>query len=235
MSYVDIGIFVMLALCVIIGVKRGVIKGLVKTLGFIVVSILAFVLKDMLANWLMSFMPFFNFAGIYENALSINIMFYGAVSFVIVYILLYCVLNIIMALGKIFERIYGLKLILPFPDKLFGGILGFIEGVLICFVMLYVLCLLPNTQEFVFESRFGRPILERTPIVRTLVAPAINATEETYKAALKYKGKTMDEDTKYVFNISVLQILIKYQLISKEQVIEIEDSGKLGFDNVTFG
>ena len=36
-------------------------------------------------------------------------------------------------------------------------------------------------------------------------------------------------------NISVLQILIKYQMIEKDAIEDLENAGKLGFENVTFG
>jgi uncharacterized membrane protein required for colicin V production len=234
MNYIDIGLLVLLLLCTLIGIKRGVIKGVLQLLSFVIISILAFTFKGYLAGWLMSFMPFLNFAGMFEGIMAVNIVFYQAVSFLVIFILMYCLFSIIVALGGLFDKLLKKTIILALPDRILGGLVGFIEGIFIAFIALLLLNMIPNTTEMVFQSRFARPILERTPVIRKVVASTINATEEIYISVDSDKSHNEGGD-KTNINVAVLQILIKYQLVTAHEVEELEKTGKLGIENVTFG
>ena len=220
MNIVDIGILVLVLLSVIIGVKRGTVKGILKTLAFVIIGILSYTFKGMLGNWLMGFMPFFNFAGIYQ-----------AVSFVVIYVLLYCFLSIIVAVGGVFDKVYKKEwLVNKKIDKILGALVGFIEGTMIAFVGVWVLSQLPNTTQYVMQSHFGLNFLERTPMIRTVFAPSTLASEEVYELVDQYKNSEDKTD----FNISALQVYIKYQVVTSEKVKELEDAKKLGIENITF-
>ena len=230
MNYVDIGILIFVALFTLIGIKRGVIKSALKTVGIVVIAIIAYSFKGYLASWLMSFMPFFNFIGLFEGVKAINILFYEAVSFLLIFIILYCVLNIIVALGGIMDKLVRKTIILAIPDRILGGVVGFIEGTILSFVIVFVLSQLPNTQNIVFESRFGVTMLERTPVIRTVLSNSTLAAEEIYQLADQYK----DSENKTDFNIAALQVLIKYKIVTADEVKDLEDAGKLDIENITF-
>ncbi len=231
MNIVDIGILVVVLLSVILGVKRGTIKGILKTIACAMIAILAYTFKNMLANWLMGFMPFFNFSGIYQGVYSVNIMFYQAVSFVVIYILLYCFLSVIIALGGLFDKLYEKELLINKKiDKVLGAFVGFIEGAIIAFVGVWVLVQLPNTSNYVMQSRFGLNFLERTPMIRTVFAPSTLAAKEVYALTEQYEG--VEDKTDFI--VSSLQIYIKYQTVTSEKVKSLEDDNKLGIENITF-
>lgn len=231
MNIVDIGILVLVLLSVIIGVKRGTVKGILKTLAFVIIGILSYTFKGMLGNWLMGFMPFFSFAGIYQGVYAVNIMFYQAVSFVVIYVLLYCFLSIIVAVGGVFDKVYKKEwLVNKKIDKILGALVGFIEGTMIAFVAVWVLSQLPNTTQYVMQSHFGLNFLERTPMIRTVFAPSTLASEEVYELVDQYANAEDKTD----FTISALQVYIKYQVVTSEKVKELEDAKKLGIENITF-
>ena len=230
MNLVDIGIIILILLSILVGIKRGVIKGLVKLGGLLIISILAYTFKDTLASWLMSFMPFFDFSGIFHGVKAVNILFYQAVSFLVIFIVLYCILNILVVIAGIFDKILQKTIILAIPDRLLGGLVGFIEGVMLSFIALFIMSLLPNTQELVFSSRFGTPVLERTPIIRKVLTRTTQASREIYQLSEKYK----DNENKEEFTRAALQVLIKKQIISASEVEKIEKTGKLGIENITF-
>ena len=72
MNIVDILIIVFILLGAFIGFRDGFTKALVNAVGVIIVTVIAYVLKNPVSEILMSFMPFFNFGGI----TSLNIVFY---------------------------------------------------------------------------------------------------------------------------------------------------------------
>ena len=59
MNIVDVVIVLLILLCGVVGFKRGVFKQLVSTVGFVLVFILAFYLKNPVAEFLSLNLPFF--------------------------------------------------------------------------------------------------------------------------------------------------------------------------------
>ena len=64
MSIVDALIILIILACGAIGFKKGVIKQLVSTVGFVLVVVLAFYLKNPVAEFLSLNLPFFTFGGV---------------------------------------------------------------------------------------------------------------------------------------------------------------------------
>lgn len=230
MNYVDIGMFVILILGMFIGWKRGVIKSLVKLVGIIVVAILAFTFKDALANWLIGFMPFYDFSGTFLGVKACNILLYQAMSFIVIFVILYCVLNIIVSVAGIIDKLLKASIIFALPDKILGAMVGFIEGLVFVFLILFVLSQIPLTQKYVMESKYGDRVLNRTPIVRTVLAKSTNVAEEFYQLSDKYQNS----EDKTQFNIEAVNTLIKYGIITKQQAQDLVNNGKLGIQNVKF-
>ena len=65
MNVVDIAVIVIIALCGFFGYRKGVIREIVQLLGTGAIAIVAYVFKDMLADFLMGFMPFLQFKGVF--------------------------------------------------------------------------------------------------------------------------------------------------------------------------
>ena len=86
-AVVDVSIILILLMGAVVGFKRGIFKSAVMFIGAIVVIVLAYSLKNPVANLLYSFMPFFNFAGDFEGLTTLNLIIYEAIAFVIVYLL----------------------------------------------------------------------------------------------------------------------------------------------------
>ena len=231
MSIVDIGIIVIMLLFTLLGLKRGVIKSAVKLIGLVVVTIVSFSLKGMLANWLMSFMPFFNFQGIFHDVYAVNILFYEVASFAIVFIVLYSLINVFASLAGIFDKLFKATVILAIPDKIFGAMIGFVEGAMFVFIGIFILSQMPNTSQYVFDSTWGHRILHRTPVIRTVLSGSTLAAEEIYDLALE----NMDVEDRTEFNIAALRILIKYNIVTPSQVEQFEQDNKVGVQYISFG
>lgn len=229
MNIVDVVIILIILLCTALGFKKGVIKSLVQLIGTIAVLILAYTFKDLLANFLMKVLPFFNYVG-FEGITAINILVYEMLSFVVIFVLLYCVLNIIISISGIVETILKMTVILAIPSKILGAIVGLIEGVIMAFIVTFIMLHLGPVKSYVMDSEVGIIVLERTPFMGTVMAKTTLALEDIAKLV----DEMEENDDKKVVNAQVLQVLIHYQIITNEDATKLIEDGKLDLPNVTF-
>ena len=89
-------ILLIILACGAAGFKRGVFKQLVTTVGFVLVVVLAFYLKNPIAEFLSLHLPFFTFGGDFANVTSMNIILYQLISFILVVIVLQSILNVLI-------------------------------------------------------------------------------------------------------------------------------------------
>lgn len=225
MSIIDIVCIVIILAFTLIGLKKGVIKSLVQLIGTCAVLVLAFVFKDVLANFLMTYLPFYNFGGIFEGITAINVLVYELISFIVIYVLLYCVLSIIINLAGIVEKLLDITVILAIPSKILGGIVGLIEGLIMAFLVAFILFHIPATQSMVAESKFSIILLERTPIIGSLASSSTQALEEISDILDEMQESENREDV----NFRVLHVLVSYNIISKEDAQQLIDDDKIHF------
>ena len=76
MNIVDALIILIILASGVAGFKRGVLKQTVSTVGFIIVVVFAFYLKNPIAEFLSLHFPFFKFSGSFANVASLNIILY---------------------------------------------------------------------------------------------------------------------------------------------------------------
>ena len=225
MNVIDIICIVIIVLFGIIGLRKGVIKSLVQLIGTCAVIVLAFVFKDVLANFLMKYLPFYNFGGVFEGITSINVLIYELISFIVIYIILYCILSIVINLAGIVEKLIDITVILAIPSKILGGIVGLIEGVIMAFLVAFILFHIPATEPMVADSKFSIVLLERTPIIGSLQSSSTKALEE-----IGEKGSEMeDNENREEVNFQVLHVLVTYNIISKEDAQRLIDDNKIQF------
>ena len=229
MNVIDIIIIIFVLIFGLLGLKRGAIKSLVQLVGIIAITILAFVLKDYLANFLMDFMPFFNFSGPYAGITSMNILLYEMLSFVVIFILLYCILNILITLSGLIEKLLKVTIILAIPSKIMGAILGIIEGIVLVFIVSFIALHIPQTETEIRSSKIAIVILERTPFVGDTMKNTTVALENIHKILEKAKNAT----NKNAANIEVLQELIRYNVVSKETVNKLIKDKKIDLGTTT--
>lgn len=228
MNLMDVISILIILLFMVLGFKKGVIKSLVQLVGTCAVLVLAFVFKDFLANFLMSFLPFFNFGGLFEGISSINILMYELISFVILYVLFYCILSIIINLAGLVEKILKFTVILAIPSKILGAILGLVEGIIMAFLILFILFHLPQTENMVAESKFAIIILERTPVIGNVAANTTQALEEI----VVLLNEMQESNNREQVDANVLTILQKYGIINTADAKKLQEEGKIKLENV---
>lgn len=230
MNFVDIIIIVCLVLGALSGFHKGVIKSLVQLVGTVSVAIIAYVLKDYLANFLMDKLPFFDFGGRFAGLTSMNILIYELVSFIVIYILLYCILNIIISLSGIIEKILKLTVVLAIPSKILGAIVGAIEGLAFAFLITFVLFQTGPTSNYVSSSKTGIILLERLPFMSQVMLKTTCAMEDISKLIDDFD----EEENRKDLNVKILSKMITYNIISKEDVKKLGDAKKIDLENVQY-
>ena len=228
-TVVDILIIVFLLLGTYAGWRKGLIKSLVNFVGLIAVVILSFYLKTFIANFLIDKMPFFNFAGL-NGLSSVNILIYNVISFVFVFVILYCLLNIIISITGFIDTLLKFTVIWIIPSKILGAIVGLLESWLYLFLLLFVLSAFNVTSSFVLDSKIATFMLDNTPVVKNVFGGTYRAIKKVYSNVEELENKTPEE-----LNLRILQIEITNGLVTKEKAQELIDNGKIDLGDVIFG
>lgn len=231
LNIIDVIIILLILMFGIIGFKRGVFKELVTTVGTILVIILAFYLKNPLANFLSLNLPFFEFGGIFLGLTSLNIVLYQLISFLIICSLLSIILNILVSISGILEKFLKLTIILSIPSKILGAIVGFVEGFVLIFIALFFINQPAFNIQIVNESKLTPVILNSTPGLSNVIQNFNSAFEDIYELSNKY----MNTSDKNDFNKETIDVLLKYKIVTVDHVSKLVEKDKLkivGIDSI---
>lgn len=205
MNLVDIFFLLIILVCGLIGLKRGFFKELVLTVGYIILLIISYKLITPTANLIISLVKVGN------NPL--NLLIYQIIAFLVVFIILSIIFQLIVFLTNILEKLLNVTIVLGIFSKILGFILGLVKGVIVAYLLslLFTLPMFNNIAMF-RNSSVRTELLTKMPniklnkIVNEISKLDINSND---------------------FNKQVLQILIKYNILTKEKVIDMVKSGKL--------
>ena len=225
MNIIDIAIILVLLAFGVLGAKRGFFQQIVTTLGFIIVVVLAFYLKNPLAEFLSLHLPFFKFSNA-ANAGSFNIMFYQAISFIILVIVLSGLLSILIKVTGLFEKILKATIILGIPSKILGFIAGVLEGFVFVFLALVVLNQPTFKIDVVNDSKLSSKILRKTPILSNISSSMVNTISDIYELI---NDDDMDEDT---LDLRSIDVMLDHKLIKKNYVEKLIDAKKIDIPNI---
>lgn len=232
MSIVDALIILIILACGVVGFKKGVIKQLVSTVGFVLVVVLAFYLKNPLAEFLSLHLPFFTFGGAFANVTSFNIILYQLISFILVIVILQTVLNVLIKISGIIEKVLRFTIILGIPSKILGFIVGLIEGFIIVFLILFVLRQPGFNLKIFDDSKLTNPILNSTPILSQVAGNFIDAVNDLTELGNDYYEQEMDENT---LNLKSIDVMLEHKIVTPNYIIKLVDADKInivGIDSV---
>lgn len=222
MLLVDIIIIIFLCLGFLLGFKHGFLREVVSLCGLVLVTVLSFILKNPISEFLYKHLPFFKFDFIIKGGSVFNILLYEIVAFLIVFSILLIILKIILQATSLFEKLLTMTVILSLPSKLLGGIVGLIKHYLLVFVVLFIISL-PVFNLNIGKTYIGDFIINNTPFLNNYTDKTIKIFNEFNDLVDDYKNK----DNKDEFNQEALDLLIKYKAITKKSAKELIDSGKL--------
>ena len=228
MNIVDVVIILLILMGAVIGFKNGFTKQLVSFFGFLIVIVLSFVLKNGVSVFLYEHLPFFSFWGILKGVTVLNIILYEVIAFLLVFSILMVIFRLVLTATSIFESILKMTIVLGIPSQILGAIVGALEYFLFVFVILYALSLPIFGGTVLNESKLKDKILKSTPILSSFVSKSFNVVEEFKDLKTKYDNSPNVSE----FNKEVLELLLKYDVITVKSTDKLISTGKLKIDNV---
>ena len=220
-SIIDSIIIILLLLGAVVGFKAGVIKSAVSFLGTLLIIFLSFKLKNPISELMYMHLPFFNFSGELAGVSVFNVLIYEGLAFLIVFAVLEVLLKVVVFASGILESILRLTIVFGLFSKILGLIFGFIEYYIIVFAGVFMLNCFSNTAPLVSQSSLATNILNNTPVLTKYFEEPKKAIDEILQLSELYN------DDKEAYNKSAFEILIKYNVISKEQATKLLEKDKI--------
>lgn len=224
MNIVDIVIIIFILLSGILGAKRGFFKELVLCLGTILVFYFAYKFKDPLGNFFLLRFPMFDFPNLFKGVITLNILVYQLLAFVLVLAILLIIFNIIVSVTGVFEKLLKVTIILGIPSKILGFIAGLIEGYVICFVILFFLTQPAFSFKAFMDSKYANTILTSSPVLTNITKNTVDLVEDIYK--LK------DEKNVNILNNKILDMMLDKKVIDYNTAKQLYDEKKITFDGI---
>lgn len=226
LSVVDALIVIFLILGGIIGFKNGAIKEGTKFIGLFLIIIISFLFKDKLMVLLYENLPFYNFFGIIKGLDAVNILLYQLVSFIIIFIALYFVLNVLIVITGFIEWLLKLTIFLSIPSKILGIVVGVIEYYIYIFIVLYILSIPILNITMLEDSKVSKFILTKTPILSNLVDNTVNVYTDVWEIIKNKEDKSNTEVNELVF-----ESLLENKLITIESAEKLILTNKVKIKN----
>lgn len=221
MNIIDALIILLILMFGVIGFQRGFFKQTVVFVGEIIAIVVAFFLKNPIADFLCLNLPFFNFGGLFKGVQAINIFMYQVIAFIFVLAILYIILNVLIRISGIVEKILKFTIILGIPSKILGGIFGLIEGILVTYIALFVLKQPMFQVPFIDDSKLTPFILENVPFLSDALDPTVHAITEIYDLVRN------DELDSNGYNREAIRIMLEYHVVSPELIEGLDNKGKV--------
>ena len=221
MNIVDALIIIILILGIMSGFRRGFVKQTVLLLGLVATVVVSFYLRLPVATFMYKNLPFFSFGGIFKGVSVLNILLYEILAFLIVFSVMYLILRILLKISGIIESILKATVILGFFSKLAGGVVGFIESYIIVFIAVFILSQpFVNINEF-DHARLPDKILTNTPFMSESISNTKKVIDEVKSLSNTYKNDSSN------FNEAAIELFLKYEIVSEENINYLREKGKL--------
>lgn len=220
MNIFDIAIILLIIASGFVGIERGIIKEGVMLAGTLLVYFVAFLLKGPLGLLLCKLLPFYGFNGL----VTLNIIIYQLLAFFIVALILFSIYNIVLKCTGVVQKLIDLSVILTIPSKILGFIVGIIEGYIIIFILLLVLSVPLRNVDYFINSKGVDIVMNHSPILSS----SFEGVSTTLEDLEKITHRVVSGDTNISqINIDIVKDLIDCNIISKEDTLDIIETGKL--------
>lgn len=229
MNIIDLIIILFIILGGLFGFKDGVFKKLVSTVGLLLVLVIAFMLKGKLSVYFYENLPFIDLWGVFKGIQVLNVIFYEALAFLIIASLLMVVYKVILGVTGIFDRVLKATVILNFPSRVLGFIVGLIEHYLWVYVILFIITLPVINLKEVYESKVANYILKNTPYISSYSEKTLNVYNDIYDLVERKKELTNSE-----INEESMDLMLKYDMITVESAEKLINSNKVDVDDAEF-
>lgn len=228
MNYFDIIFGIILIIFGIEGYKRGFFRETLNLVGMILILYISFLLMEKVGNILLVHLPFLSLSIIGVEIESLNIFFYQVLSFILLSIILYIVLNFILTVTGLLSKVIGLNKFLILPFRLLGAVAGVVSGYIVLFLFLLVFSIPLNSKfEKFSDSVLQKHILNNKILFVEKVKTLNNSINEIYD--LTYKIDQDEQRLKHskTYNVDIMDIMLKNRMINKETVEQLIKKNKI--------
>lgn len=221
---IDIIIVLIILSSALLGFKRGFTKELVSFLGFFIILLLAFVLKNPLSKLMYEYLPFFKFSWLIKGATSLNILLYEILSFFIVLSILMIIFRVLLLATTIFEKLLKITIVLGIPSKILGFIIGIFEGIVWSFIILYIINLPFFKTDILSNSKLSNNLLNKTPILTTITKDTVKACDEVNDLIEEYNKKDKFDDE---FDYKTIDIMLEHKIVKVDSIEKLVEKNKI--------
>lgn len=218
MNIIDIGIILFIIIFVIVSAKKGLIKSAVSLIGIVIVFIISYIFKEHIGNFLCKYLPFFNFGGNLEGLVSLNILIYQLVGFLIIYTVLMGIYTIILSISGWIQKLVNMTILLKLPSAIGGGIVGLVEGYLLSFIILLIVMIPFKSMALFQESKVADYILNKTPIISKSTSSITKSVTEIYTLTEEVANKKIDINEA---NLKSIDIMLKYKVTTPHTIEQL--------------
>ncbi|MBR3161865.1 MAG: CvpA family protein [Bacilli bacterium] len=219
---VDLLIILFVLLGGVVGYKNGFITEGIHFIGIILISVIAFILKDSLMVIMYENLPFFNFFGIIKGISAINVLFYQLLSFLIIFGALFFLLRVLLVITGFVEWLVKLTVFLKISSKILGVLVGILEFYVYVFIVLYILNMPIFNLHYVADSKYGNTVLQETPILSGLVDNTVDAYNDVW-VIIRNRDKNSDKEV----NTLVLATLLDHNLLTIDSARKLVEANKI--------
>ncbi len=204
------------------GYKKGFLESSIKLLGFIGAFVGAYILKSPLSVLMYTHLPFFKFDGLFKGVASLNIIIYEVIAFVVTFIILRIIIKIVARLLGLVERLLSFIFFIGIPSKILGALVGFVKSIIILYFVIFTFKFCCNFMNVEVKESLADDIVN-IPVLKNVFGSTLNSLDEITSMARDYEN-TKDKDE---FNSKAMDILIKYNVISKDNLQILIENGKI--------
>lgn len=219
---IDIIIILIVALETYSGYKKGFLESSIKLLGFIGAFVGAYILKSPLSILMYTHLPFFKFEGLFRGMSSLNIVIYEIIAFIVTFILLRIIIKLVAKVLGLVERLLSFIFFIGVPSKILGALVGFVRSIIILYFAIFVFKFGCNFMNISVGESLADDIVN-IPVLKNVFGNVLNSVDEITAMAREYED-TKDKDE---FNNKAMDILLKYNVISKDNLQILIDNGKI--------
>ena len=224
MNIFDIVIILLILLSGVTGLKQGLLKSGINLIGTILIYIIAFKMKDSIGLFLCKVCPFFKFNGY----ITLNILVYQLIAFVLIASILFSIFAIVLKLTGVVQKLVDLTVILTIPSKIGVFIIGLLEVYVVMFIIILILSVPLRNVELFSESKLVDKMLNNTPILSSSLDGVGDVIFNVFHITSEVK-EGENENTKV--NMDIMKTYLDYKVITKEDAIDLIDTGKLNSIN----
>ncbi len=208
------------------GYKKGFLESTIKFIGTIISLVGAYIFKNPVSIFLYTHLPFFKLGGIFKGVSVINILIYEFIAFIIVFIVILLVLNLVYKLTGLVNKLFSVVAFLGLPNKILGAIVGFVETVIVLYFVSFIFIFVCNFFNLNFKESLVDTFVE-IPVLKETFSPSLNSLNDIAILAKDYH----DVQDKDEYNYKALEILLKYDILSKENAKKLIDQKKIDIPN----